>query len=57
VYNAWITSLSYSGLDAGSNTLMVEEMTVVHEGWDVRYAKDYTLEGTAPSDFTTNQTF
>jgi phage tail-like protein len=57
VYNAWITSLSYSGLDAGSNTLMVEEMTVVHEGWDVRYAKDYTVEGTAPTDFTKNQTF
>lgn len=56
VYNAWITSLSYSGLDAGSNTLMVEEMTLVHEGWDVRYATDYTEGGTAPTDFTKNQT-
>jgi hypothetical protein len=56
VYNAWITSLSYSGLDAGSNTLMVEEMTVVHEGWDVRYATDYTEAGTAPTKFDTNQT-
>jgi hypothetical protein len=36
---------------------MVEEMTVVHEGWDVRYAKDYTVEGTAPTTFDTNQTF
>jgi phage tail-like protein len=42
IYNAWITNLSYSGLDAGGNSLMVEEMTVVHEGWDATYATDYT---------------
>ena len=42
VYNAWITSLSYGNLDAGSNALMVEEMTVVHEGFDVVIANDYT---------------
>lgn len=42
VYNAWITSLSYSGLDAGGNSLMVEEMTLVHEGWDAVYAENYT---------------
>jgi phage tail-like protein len=47
VYNAWITSLSYSNLDAGANTLMVEEMSLVHEGFDVAYAKDYTLANTA----------
>ena len=47
VYNAWITSLSYSNLDAGANTLMVEEMSLVHEGFDVVYAKDYTLANTA----------
>lgn len=41
IYNAWITNLSYSSLDAGGNALMVEEMTVVHEGWDATYAKDY----------------
>jgi phage tail-like protein len=38
VYNAWITNLSYSNLDAGGNSLMVEEMTLVHEGWDATYA-------------------
>ena len=48
VYRAWISSLSYSGLDAGSNSIMVEEMTIVHEGWDVTYATNYTLAGTAP---------
>ena len=41
VHNAWITNLSYSNLDAGANTLMVEEMQLVHEGFDVAYAADY----------------
>jgi hypothetical protein len=26
---------------------MVEEMSLVHEGWDVVYATDYTLANTA----------
>ena len=51
VYNAWISSLSYSNLDAGANTLMVEEMSLVHEGFDVAYAKDYTLANTAAEIF------
>ena len=42
IYNAWITNLSYSSLDAGGSAYMVEEMTVVHEGWDAVYASDYT---------------
>jgi phage tail-like protein len=42
LYNAWITNLSYSNLDAGGNSLMVEEMTVVHEGFDAKYAENYT---------------
>lgn len=49
VYNAWITSLAYSNLDAGANTLMVEEISLVHEGFDVSYATDYTKAGTAPA--------
>jgi phage tail-like protein len=40
VYNAWINTLSYSDLSAGGNDLMVEAMTVVHEGWDLVWAKD-----------------
>lgn len=48
VYNAWISSLAYSNLDAGSNTLMVEEMTLVHEGFDVHYGTDYKATGSAP---------
>ena len=47
VYNAWITNLSYSNLDAGGNSLMVEEMTLVHEGWEASYASDLTVAGSA----------
>ena len=47
VYNAWISSLSYSNLDAGANTLMVEEMSLVHEGFDVAYATGYEAANTA----------
>lgn len=47
VYNAWITSLAYSNLDAGANTLMVEELALVHEGFDVVYGTGYTAEGSA----------
>ena len=47
VYNAWISSLAYSPLDAGSNALMVEEMTLVHEGFDVKFGKDLTKDGSA----------
>lgn len=47
VYNAWITNLSYSNLDAGANSLMVEEMTLVHEGFDVHFADNLKIEGSA----------
>jgi phage tail-like protein len=41
IYNAWISSLVYGDLSAGGNGLMVEGMTVVHEGFDVVYADNY----------------
>lgn len=34
-YNAWITALAYSDLNAGDNAIMVEQMTLVHEGLDL----------------------
>lgn len=37
VYNAWITSLAYSDLNAGDNQLMYETMTLVHEGLSVEF--------------------
>jgi phage tail-like protein len=36
--NAWLQSLNYSDLNAGNNELMVESMTLVHEGLSVEMA-------------------
>lgn len=38
VYNAWITSVAYSDLNAGDNAIFVEQATLVHEGFDVNWA-------------------
>ena len=37
VWNAWITSLRYSDLSATDNSLMYENMTLVHEGLSVNF--------------------
>lgn len=42
VYNAWITSIAYSDLNAGDNAIFVEQMTWVHEGFDVKWADNLT---------------
>lgn len=42
VYNAWPTSVAYSDLNAGDNALFVEQITLVHEGFDVNWAPDLT---------------
>ncbi len=55
IYNAWITNLSYSNLDAGGNSLMVEEMTVVHEGFDAKYAENYTASAGQFGPITTSE--
>jgi phage tail-like protein len=38
VYNAWISTYALSDLDAGGNGFMVEQVTLVHEGFDVGWA-------------------
>lgn len=38
LYNCWPSSLAYSELDAGSNAVYVEQMTLVHEGFDIKWA-------------------
>jgi len=38
LYNAWPTSVAYSDLNAGDNALMVEQMSVVHEGMTMGWA-------------------
>jgi phage tail-like protein len=40
VYNAWISALAYSDLNAGDNAILVEQMSIVHEGFDIRWAAD-----------------
>jgi phage tail-like protein len=42
VYNCWITSVSYSDLNAGDNAIFVEQATLVHEGFDLNWAPTTT---------------
>jgi phage tail-like protein len=42
VYNCWLTSLAYSDLNAGDNAIFVEQMAIVHEGFDVKWADSLT---------------
>ena len=46
VYNAWVGSVAYGDLASGGNGLMVEGLTLYHEGFDVSYAKDYSASAT-----------
>ena len=45
VYNAWPTTVAYSDLNAGDNALYVEQMTLVHEGFDLNWASVTTTDG------------
>ena len=47
VYNAWITALAYSDLSAGDNAILVEQMTLVHEGFETSWGSDLTDAGSA----------
>ena len=47
VYNAWPTAVAYSDLNAGDNALFVEQMTLVHEGFDVKWAEKLSGKGAA----------
>lgn len=48
VYNAWITSIAYSDLNAGDNAILVEQIQLVHEGFDISWGTDLTDGGSAP---------
>jgi phage tail-like protein len=48
VYNAWPTSVAYSDLNAGDNALFVEQITLVHEGFDTSWATSLAATGSAP---------
>lgn len=45
VYNAWPTSVSFSDLDAGANALVIQQMTLAHEGWEFKLAKNLSDPG------------
>lgn len=38
VYNAWPTAIAFSDLDAGANAIVVQQMSLAHEGWDFKLA-------------------
>lgn len=38
IYNAWPTAVAYSSLDAGANAIIVQQMTLAHEGFDFKVA-------------------
>lgn len=39
VYNAWPTAVAFSDLDAGANAIVVQQMTLAHEGFEMAVAK------------------
>ena len=47
VYNCWPTAVAYSDLNAGDNALFVEQMTLVHEGFDINWAPNLTTNAAA----------
>jgi phage tail-like protein len=49
VYNAWPASLAYGDLDAGGNAIVMEQMVLQHEGWDVSYAAGPYANQEAPA--------
>jgi phage tail-like protein len=38
VYNAWPTAVAFSDLDAGANAIIVQQMTLAHEGFEFKLA-------------------
>lgn len=38
VYNVWPTAVSYSDLDAGANAILIQQMTLAHEGFEFKLA-------------------
>jgi len=45
VYNAWPTTVAYSDLNAGDNALYVEQMALVHEGFDLNWGSFTSTSG------------
>lgn len=47
VYNAWISSIAYSDLNAGDNAIFVEQISMVHEGFEMSLASSLTSAAAA----------
>lgn len=45
LYNAWPTSVSFSDLDAGANAIIINQMTLAHEGWAFKLNPDISGTG------------
>jgi phage tail-like protein len=42
LHNAWPTSVAFSDLDAGANSISISQMTLAHEGWEFKLAPSYS---------------
>lgn len=42
IYRAWPTSLAIGSLDAGANGVLMSQISLAHEGWDMKLASSYT---------------
>ena len=50
VYNAWPTAVSWSDLDAGANALLINQLSLAHEGFSATVATNTgTTEATTPA--------
>lgn len=50
LYSAWITSLAYSDLDAGGNSVGIEQMTLNYEGFDMQWGGQFS-SGYVPNPY------
>jgi len=46
-YNCWVGSVAFNDLDAAGNAVLISQMTMHHEGFDVVYAQDTTKDNNA----------
>lgn len=44
IYNAWPTAIAWSDMDAGANAIVVQQMTMAHEGFDFKVARNIGAE-------------
>jgi len=47
IYNAWPTSIAFSDLDAGANAVLMQQLSLAHEGFDYKLAAKIGLTGVA----------